>query len=554
MIEIVKINLENEMDLILSHKRSMKLAELCGLSVLVQTSFATAVSEISRCLIGNEFNRSSLILFINTLPNNRKELVAVLNTKETFENKHSEAIKYAQRLTDNIKIDKSKDTTEIRLTQKVNFSGLINEVRIQSFINYFKKELPLSPYDELRKKNIQLLELSEKLKDSETQYKTLTETLPLMMFTSNGGGFITFGNKWLKDYFGLLEVPPGKIEWTSLVSTGDIKTIRDEWEKSQNAQANFRAQAKLKSKSNEAPLWHLISLVPVKNDMNQIISWTGFFVDIHAQKLVEETLKNNIELKAIQKQLLNYQSRLEEKVSELNKSNHDLEQFAYIASHDLQEPLRKIQSFTELLELNFTDKERSKKYLEKIDSASSRMSALIRDVLNYSRLSQSSNVFIETDLQKVLEHVKNDVELIIEEKGAIIHSPSKLPVINGIEQQLYQLFYNLINNALKFCITKPVLNISHRYLTKEETEQNEDLSTNTGYIELIFQDNGIGFEQKHAKQIFTIFKRLNSKEKYEGTGIGLALCKKIIDNHHGLIRVNSTPDIGTSFIITLPVE
>jgi len=553
MIEIVKINLENEMDLILSHKRSMKIAELCGLSVLVQTSFATAVSEVSRCLIGDEFNRSSLTLSINSIQNNRKELVAVLSTNDTFEKKHSEAIKYAQRLTDDLKIDKQKDLTEVKLTQKISFSGLINDARIQSFINYFKKELPLSPYDELRKKNIQLLEVSEKLKDSEAQYKMLTETLPLMMFTSNGGGYLSYGNKWLKDYFAFLEIIPGKIEWTNLVHASDIKTIRYEWEKAQTYQTNFRAQARLKAKSNESPLWHLISLVPVKNDLNQITSWTGFFVDIHAQKVVEETLKNNIELKSIQKQLLNYQAKLEEKVDELNKSNHDLEQFAYIASHDLQEPLRKIQSFTELLEINITDKERSKKYLGKIDSASSRMSALIKDVLNYSRLSQSGNIFVETDLQKILDHVKNDVELIIEEKGAKIKS-DPLPVINGIEQQLYQLFYNLINNALKFSIEKPVLTISCRQLTKDEINPNKELSISSNYIELIFKDNGIGFDQKYEKQIFTIFKRLNSKDKYEGTGIGLALCKKIVDNHHGLISVTSELGVGTSFSIILPVE
>ncbi|WP_018342582.1 PAS domain-containing sensor histidine kinase [Cytophaga aurantiaca] len=553
MNEIVKINLENEMDLILSHKRSMKLAELCGLSVLTQTSFATAVSEISRCLIGDEFNRSSLTLLINTLQNNRKELIAVLTTNDIFEKKHTEAIKYAQRLTDNLKINKQKDVTEVILTQKINFSGLINDTRIQAFINYFKKELPLSPYDEIRKKNIQLLEISEKLKDSETQYKMLTGTLPLMMFTANGGGYLTYGNKWLKDYFGFLEIQSGKIEWTSLVQLSETKSIRDEWEKAQTNQSPFRAQAKLKAKGNDSALWHLISLVPVKNELNQITSWTGFFVDIHAQKVVEETLKNNVELKTIQKKLLNYQGQLEEKVNELNKSNHDLEQFAYIASHDLQEPLRKIQSFTELLELNFTDKERSKKYLEKIDYASSRMSSLIKDVLNYSRLSQSGNSFGETDLQKILEHVKSDVELIVEKKEASIKS-DKLPVINGINQQLYQLFYNLINNALKFSTEKPVLKISCRQVPKDEIVLYNDLSPENNYIELIFKDNGIGFEQKHAKQIFTIFKRLNSKEKYEGTGIGLALCKKIIDNHHGSISVTSELGIGTSFNVILPVE
>jgi light-regulated signal transduction histidine kinase (bacteriophytochrome) len=552
MTEIVKINLENEMDLILAHKRSMKLAELCGLSVLVQTSFATAVSEISRCVIGSAHNKSSLSLRVNTLANSKKELVACISTLDTFTKEHDNAIKYASRLTDSVKVNQQKNSTEVLLTAKVNFSGLINVAKIDSFIHYFKKELPLSPYDELRKKNIQLLEMSEKLAGSEHQYKALTETLPLMMFTANAGGFLNYGNKWLKDYFNLVGIVPGKLNWQTLVHGAD-KTLRDEWLKSQANQTHFKAQAKLKSKNSEEPLWHLISLMPVKNEQNQLSAWTGFFVDIHAQKLIEETLKNNVDLKAAQKQLLNSQSKLEEKVKELNKSNHDLEQFAYIASHDLQEPLRKIRTFTELLENNFDEKEKAKKYLEKIDSSSERMSSLIKGVLNYSRLSKAEISFESVDLQRILEYVKQDVELVVEEKKAIIKS-AHLPVIVGISQQLHQLFYNLINNSLKFSIEKPTISISCRELNSSEIKLYPDLHTSVKYIELIFQDNGIGFDQKYANQVFTIFKRLNSKQTFEGTGIGLALCKKIVDNHHGIIKAESEIGKGAQFKIILPVE
>lgn len=550
MIEVVKINLENEMDLILAHKRTLKLAELCGISVLTQTSFATAVSEISRCVIGKEDHKSFLSLGITNVANTRKELIASLTSNVDFGKEYADALKYATRLTDNLKEIKHKNSTQIIITQKINFAGLINDARIESFVNYFKKEPPLSPYDEIRKKNIQLLEVSEKLKDSENQYRLLSETLPLMVFTTNASGHLTYGNKWLKDYFNFTEIHSGKVQWLNLLVAKD-KTMINEWDKSQLNQSTFSTQGKLKSKTNEKGLWHLISLIPVKNDNGQIVSWTGFFVDIHAQKLVEETLKNNDELKAAQKQLLASQTRLETNLKELNKSNHDLEQFAYIASHDLQEPLRKIQSFTELLEKNISAPEKAKKYLEKIDKSSLRMTLLIKDVLNYSRLSKAETKFEEVDLQKIINNVKTDLELIIEEKGASVVS-SKLQKISGIPQQLHQLFYNLINNSLKFNTGNPQVSVTLRHLSPKEITDYPDLHNSIKYIELSFKDNGIGFDQVYAKQIFTIFKRLNSKETFEGTGIGLALCKKIVDNHHGLIEAHSAVGVGTEFKIILP--
>lgn len=552
MTEIVKIDLENEMDLILAHKRSMKLAELCGLSVILQTSFATAVSEISRCIIGNEEIRSSLSLGIGTLKNGKKELTALMTSDMEFGKAHEDSVKYATRLADTLKISRQKNKTQITITEKINFSGLLNDTRIEAFITYFKKELPLSPYDEIRKKNIQLLELSEKLKESENQYRRLSETLPLMVFTTNTAGYLTYGNQWLREYFSHAEIHSGKLQWTGLLDIGEHKNILPAWERSQINRSAFKSQARLKARLKGEPLWHLISLIPFENEENQLLGWTGFFVDIHAQKLVEETLKNNVELKVAQRQLLSSQAKLEENLKALNKSNHDLEQFAYIASHDLQEPLRKIKNFAELLGRNIHDQSKADKYLAKIDSASSRMSVLIRDVLNYSRLSKSEARFEDCDLHTIFENVKTDLELIIEEKKAKVTS-AQLPVISGIPQQLHQLFYNLINNALKFSTEQPVVSVSCKILEESEVRNYPDLHTSIKYTELVFKDNGIGFEQKYASQIFTIFKRLNAKETFEGTGIGLALCKKIVDNHHGLISAESEPGKGTSFKVILPV-
>jgi len=551
MKEIVRINLDNELDLILAHKRTMKLVELCGMSNTIQTTFATAVSEVARCVIGNK--SSLLVLGLNPIAGNRKELMAVITSDQEFGSEQREAVKYANRLANEVTTLNKKSKTEIVLTKGINFSGLINDTRIGSFIAYFQKELPLSPYDELRKKNIQLIELSDKLKESEAQYKTLTETLPLMMFTTNTGGNLVYANKWLKEYFGLNETEFGKISWLNLLHVGTNRSVRESWDSAMTSQTKFSAQALLKTKKpDDEPLWHLISLLPVRTE-GQLAGWTGFFVDIHAQKLVEETLKNNDELKAAQKQLLFSQVRLEEKITELNKSNHDLEQFAYIASHDLQEPLRKIRTFTELLERHIDDGEKRQKYLDKIDGASDRMTTLIKDVLNYSRLSKSDAGFGDVDLQEVIDTVKLDMELLIEEKGAAI-SVSDMPVISGIQQQLSQLFYNLISNSLKFTTTEPLITISSRKLSANEVKSVSELHKGSEYVEITLKDNGIGFDQKHASQIFTIFKRLNTKDAYSGTGIGLALCKKIVDNHFGIITATGTLGEGAQFQIVLPID
>lgn len=553
MTEVVCINLENEMDLVLCHRRSMKLAELCGLSVIHQTSFATAVSEICRCVISRDERRSRLSLGIQAAGSTRKQLVAKLTTGTDLEKDYQNAIKYARRLADSLRIVTSKADTQVTITEKINFSGLLTEARVEAFVQYFKKEPPISPYDEIRKKNIQLLEMSEKLKESEDKYRNLTETLPVMIFTTNAAGHLTYANQWFMDYFGLAEIIPGKLLWTQLTDATEHRGISALWDKSQLDEKSLNTEARLRAKPGSAPLWHLISVIPAKNEDGKISGWTGIFVDIHAQKLIEETLKNNSELKLAQKQLLNSQEKLEKNLRELSRSNHDLEQFAYIASHDLQEPLRKITNFTELLKNHIDDPDAIAKYADKIDNSSVRMSALITDVLNYSRLSKASAKFEDTDLNKVIRSVLTDVELIIEEKKALV-KVDPLPAISAIPQQMHQLFYNLINNALKFNTAQPRITVTCSMLTPAQIKKEPDLHQSIDYVQINVADNGIGFDQKYATQIFTIFKRLNSKDAFSGTGIGLALCKKIVDNHHGLISVVSSPNQGTTFTIILPVS
>jgi len=243
--------------------------------------------------------------------------------------------------------------------------------------------------------------------------------------------------------------------------------------------------------------------------------------------------------------------QLEELNAELIKSNRDLEQFAYVASHDLQEPLRKIQTFTQLMENNPDDKEKQKNYHQKIAQAASRMQNLIRDVLSFSRLSKTEEAFVMTDLNHVMDNIKNDFELIIREKEAIINYPV-LPAIRGIPLQLFQLFANLISNSLKYNDRNPVIDISFEKPSTTEIQSHPRLNPDLSYLKFVIRDNGIGFEQEFSERIFNVFQRLHGKQTYSGTGIGLAICKKIVENHDGVIYATSERHSGATFTIILP--
>jgi PAS domain S-box-containing protein len=241
---------------------------------------------------------------------------------------------------------------------------------------------------------------------------------------------------------------------------------------------------------------------------------------------------------------------------ELRRSNNELSQFAYIASHDLQEPARKITTFTDLLSRSLGEVDpKSKRYIEKIESSSLRMLTLVRDVLTFSEVSTAAKVVDRIDLNQVLKSVKGDFELLIEEKQATIES-NHLPVISGITIQIVQLFSNLISNSLKFAFkdVRPVIKIEARLLTADEVKNTTSLDPSLSYYEVDFTDNGIGFNQQNAEQIFDIFKRLHGRSEFEGTGIGLAICKKIVQNHGGEIRAKSVKGLGAKFEVLLPAS
>ena len=238
----------------------------------------------------------------------------------------------------------------------------------------------------------------------------------------------------------------------------------------------------------------------------------------------------------------------------LKQNNQELEQFAYIASHDLQEPLRKVITFGQMLKshLGVVD-ERAENYFEKISSATVRMMDLIRDVLDFSQLSSQRQVFEQIDVQKILEVVTADYELLIEQKKAVIEC-GHLPTLQANALQMRQLFTNLLSNALKFSAEgrPPVISITSQPLSDDEKAHHKDLLPEVDYCQITVADNGIGFNKEHALKIFSIFQRLHGKSEFAGTGIGLAICKKIAHNHYGEIWATSQPDQGAKFNIILP--
>ena len=249
-----------------------------------------------------------------------------------------------------------------------------------------------------------------------------------------------------------------------------------------------------------------------------------------------------------------FQKILENKVRELDRSNKELEEFAYIASHDLQEPLRKITSFSERLKEKLPSNLEPdvQLYLNRMLAATDNMRTLIDNLLEFSRTSRISEPFVGTDLNNIISEVRADLELKIEETSTKIESDT-LPVIDAIPMQMRQLFTNLFTNAIKFKGegATPEIQIKASVLSDEEKDSSH-LRQNTNYYKIIVKDYGIGFDQEFSMKIFQIFQRLHGKAEYPGSGIGLAICKKIVENHSGRIFAQSEPGKGAEFIIILP--
>jgi signal transduction histidine kinase len=272
-------------------------------------------------------------------------------------------------------------------------------------------------------------------------------------------------------------------------------------------------------------------------------------------KAINKSLENEINERIVSEEkirLLNQE--LLSNIALLESANRDLDRFAFMASHDLQEPLRKIRTFSDLLFTKYKTSldEDASTYIQRIQSAAARMQALIKDILAFSKLTGEKDNFEFTDLNILLSEALGDLDASIQEKHARISIADPLPALEVNPGLIRPLFYNLISNALKYGKKdmEPVINIRYEL---NGVGEGQPKGSNPKNCRIFIEDNGIGFEQVYAEQVFEMFRRLHVNSEFEGTGIGLALCKKIVEKHHGTITAHSKVNDGTTFIVTLPV-
>jgi PAS domain S-box-containing protein len=396
-----------------------------------------------------------------------------------------------------------------------------------------------------------LNEAKQKVELSENNFKSMILQSPVPMCILHGPEHkVDIANKailelWDKSADEVLQVPVCEAMKES--SGEEFKVILDNVF---NLGTPYNAKDHLvmmKRKGIVEEVFQDIVFTPYRDPADKIIGVMAVVIDVSQQVIARKKIEEVVAARTKELEVAN---------KDLKKSNADLAQFAYIASHDLQEPIRKIRIFSQMIEKMLEDypNEQAKIYLEKIETSSARMHALIKDVLTFSEVSNKSSEIKAVDLNELIQQILCDFELVIAEKEAEIEVES-LPTLNANPLQMYQLFGNLISNALKFVRKdlKPLIRIAVRKMKVEEIESLH-LRSDLTYCNISVQDNGIGFRQEHAEQIFNIFQRLHKKADYEGTGIGLALCRKIARNHQGDLFAEGNADKGAVFNIIIPVN
>ncbi|MDO9374802.1 MAG: PAS domain S-box protein [Ferruginibacter sp.] len=389
----------------------------------------------------------------------------------------------------------------------------------------------------------ELKKVQQELVESESRFRSMADAMPQLVWTSTPGGKFNYFNQAAIDYTGLNHAQLEDDGWLNILNAEEQGASRDHWIASMESGKDFIYHHRFRGKDGDYR-WQLSRAVPQRDIEGNIKLWIGTSTDIHAQKTISQDLEKMVQERTQELLEVNY---------DLERSNEELKQFAYIASHDLQEPLRKIITFSN--RLNDLDglPSTGAVYLDKISVSAKRMSHLINDLLDFSSTTRNSTSFEPTNLSELLYELLSDFELEIQNKHALIEI-GELPVVMAMNMQMTQLFHNLLSNALKFTRpgVQPVININAQRVLGNSIANQVSADRSTEYWEIIVEDNGIGFDQKFSEQIFAIFQRLHGKSTFEGTGIGLALCRRIVDNHNGFIIGESAPGEGAKFRIFLP--
>lgn len=390
--------------------------------------------------------------------------------------------------------------------------------------------------------------LSERrLKESERRFRELANLSPVWIWITDKDINVEYANRALLDFIGIQneEDFTGQV-WKRIVHADDIDVVSAGFAKAAEKQSEFALEYRVKNAATGKFEWFKVLGVP-KFEEGEMVGFIGTGTNIDKQKSFADHMKKEVNLRT--KELANSNTKLE-------AMNKELQSFAYISSHDLQEPLRKIQMFSEILLDKEYDKlsDSGKVKFEKIQSAANRMQSLINDLLSYSRTDTEERVFDVIDLQNLVDDVKSDLSEELRKKdGKITLQQSR--ELEVVPFQFRQLMYNLLSNAVKYSRSDvpPVVTIDTEIITNAKTFDSS-LINKKEYVKITITDNGIGFEEHFSKKIFEVFQRLHTKQEYVGTGIGLAIVKKIVKNHSGFISATGELNKGSVFTVIIPKE
>lgn len=406
-------------------------------------------------------------------------------------------------------------------------------LKVKTFYRLSEQKRKLLEMDQLLRDEIEFRKKAESdLAQKVEELRSTLESLPHLAFTICKNGNIEFvNNHWLK-------YSPG----TRTFPVAEELRVEDCIHVALETKRQVIREVKIKPLEQKDYRFHRIHLTPIVKDQ-EVVRWVGVLTDVHEQKTASQVLENKVqertqELKAINRQL--------------EDRNIELQRFAFIASHDLQEPLRKIQIFSDLVLKKFSnDNASTEKFIHKIIDSAERMRLLIRSLLEYSSLPDKV-VYEVADINTIVREVVQDLELDIRAQETRLHL-SPIPSFEVIPVQMRQVFHNLISNALKFAKKNesPVINIAAELVQSKAVDAEPAVTGE--YCRIVVSDNGIGFDQAYADKVFKIFQRLKQREGDSGAGIGLAIVKKIIDRHAGIISVATREGEGTTFTMVFPV-